>query len=127
MSKVSYWDHISKVNIGIRVLQIASVQAGLIRVRTGKLFSYFSTKTGERSGRVLDSRPRGRWFEPHRRHCLVSLSKNINPSSVLVQPRKICLFITDRLLMGLKESNQTKINQNVCCGCSKESIIETVL
>ena len=40
------------------------------------------------SGRVLDSRPRGREFEPHRRHCVVSLSKNINPSLVLVKPRK---------------------------------------
>ena len=28
------------------------------------------------SGRVLDSRPRGRGFEPHRRHCVVSLSKS---------------------------------------------------
>ena len=27
------------------------------------------------SGRVLDSRQRGRRFEPHRRHCVVSLSK----------------------------------------------------
>ena len=27
------------------------------------------------SGRVLDSRPRGRGFERHRRHCIVSLSK----------------------------------------------------
>ena len=27
------------------------------------------------SGRVFDSRPKGRVFEPHRRHCLVSLSK----------------------------------------------------
>ena len=27
------------------------------------------------SGRVLDSRPKGRVFEPHWRHCLVSLSK----------------------------------------------------
>ena len=26
-------------------------------------------------GRVLDSRPRGHGFEPHRRHCVVSLSK----------------------------------------------------
>ena len=34
----------------------------------------------ERSGRVLDWRPRGRGFEPHRRHCVVSLSKNINHS-----------------------------------------------
>ena len=31
-------------------------------------------------GRVLDSRPKGRGFEPHRRHCVVSLSKNIDPS-----------------------------------------------
>ena len=57
---------------------------------------------------VLDSRPRGRGFEPHQRHCVVSLSKNINPSLVLVQPRKTCPFITERLLMGHKESNQTK-------------------
>ena len=27
------------------------------------------------SGRVLDSRARGRGFEPHRHHCIVSLSK----------------------------------------------------
>ena len=26
------------------------------------------------SGRVIDSRPRGHGFEPHRRHCVVSLS-----------------------------------------------------
>ena len=38
---------------------------------------------------------------------LWSLSKNINPSLVLVQPRKTCSFITERLLMGRKESNQT--------------------
>ena len=60
------------------------------------------------SGRALDSRPKGCGFDPHRRHCVVSLSKNINPSLVLVQPRKIRPFITDRLLMGRKESNQTK-------------------
>ena len=60
------------------------------------------------SGRVLDWRPRGRGFEPHRRHCVVSLSKNINPSLVLVRPRKTRPFITERLLMGRKESNQTK-------------------
>ena len=53
------------------------------------------------SGRVLNSRPKGR------RHCVVSLGKNINPSLVLVQPRKTRPFITERLLMGRKESNQT--------------------
>ena len=49
------------------------------------------------SGRVLDSRPKGRGFEPHRRHCVVSLSKNINPSLVLVQPSRTRPFITERL------------------------------
>ena len=52
----------------------------------------------ERSG----SRPRGRRTEPHRPHCVVSLSKNINPSLVLVQPRKTRPYITERLLMGRK-------------------------
>ena len=59
------------------------------------------------SGRVFDSRPKGRGFEPHQHHCIVSLSKNINPSLVLVQPRKTRPFISERLLMGRKESNQT--------------------
>ena len=54
---------------------------------------------------MLDSRPKGCRVEPYRRHCVVSLSKNINPSLVLVQP-----YITDRLLMGRKETNQTKTN-----------------
>ena len=59
------------------------------------------------SGRVLDLRQKDRGFKPHRHHCVVSLSKNINPSSVLVQPRKTSPYITERLLMGRKESNQT--------------------
>ena len=76
------------------------------------------------SGRVLDSRPKGRGFEPHRHHCVVSLSKNINPSLELVQPRKTRPFITERLLMGRKESNQT--NSMVClqaCCCNAASRI----
>ena len=36
------------------------------------------------SGRVLDSRPRGRGFEPHRCDFVVSLSKNINSSLALI-------------------------------------------
>ena len=64
------------------------------------------------SGRVLDSRPKGCGFEPHWRHFVVSLSKNINPSLVLVQPRKTRPYITERLLMGRKESNQTNKQTN---------------
>ena len=58
------------------------------------------------SGRVLDWRSRGRRFEPHRRHYVLSLSKNINPSFVLVRPRNTNLFISERLFTGRKESNQ---------------------
>ena len=64
------------------------------------------------SGRVLDSRLRGGGFEPHRRHCVVSLRKHINPSLVLVQPRKTHTCITKILLMGRKESNKKKALQN---------------
>ena len=72
------------------------------------LGQYVMTGAQWLSGRVLDSRPRGHGFEPHMRHCVVSLRKNINPSLVLVQPRKTHPSITERLLMGRKESNQTK-------------------
>ena len=58
---------------------------------------------------MLDSRPRGRRFEPHWRHCVVVLEQDIYPSLVLVQPRKTCPCLTERLLMGRKESNQTNI------------------
>ena len=62
------------------------------------------------SGRVLDSRPRGPGFEPHRRHSVVVLEQDtlICPSLVLVQHRKTRHCLPERLLMGRKESNQTK-------------------
>ena len=65
---------------------------------------------------MLDSRLRGGGFEPH---CVVSLSKNINPSLVLVQPRKTRPSITERLLMGRKESNQTK--KTVCLSLQEKT------
>ena len=34
---------------------------------------------------------------------------SIYPSLVLVQPRKTCTCLTERLLMGRKESNQAKL------------------
>ena len=36
--------------------------------------------------RVLDSRERGCGFKPHKRHCVVSLKKNINPSFAWFNP-----------------------------------------
>ena len=43
---------------------------------------------------------------------VVPLSKNINPSLVLVQPRKSRPIITERLLMGRNEPNQTNKQTN---------------
>ena len=54
----------------------------------------------EGSGRALNSVPKGSRFEPHGRHCVVVLARNIYPSLVLVQPRKTHPYITERLLMG---------------------------
>ena len=34
---------------------------------------------GSSSGRVLYLRSRGCGFEPHKRHCIVSMSKTLNP------------------------------------------------
>ena len=63
---------------------------------------------------MLDSRQNGRRFKPHRRHFVVSLSKYINPSLVLVQPRKTRPYITERLLMGRVKNqiNHQSINQS---------------
>ena len=79
-------------------------------------FYRISTEAQWLSDRVLDLRPKGCGFQPHRRHCLVSLSKNVNPSLVLVQPRKTHPFINEISLMGRKESYQTikTVNQKLC-------------
>ena len=58
----------------------------------------------ECSGSVVECLTRDRGASPA--SWVVSLSKNIYPSLVLVQPRKTRPFITERLLMGHKESNK---------------------
>ena len=45
---------------------------------TLNLFKYIFIEGAQwLSGRVLDSRPKGRGFEPHRRHCVVVLEQDI--------------------------------------------------
>ena len=39
-------------------------------------------------------------------NALCPRARHIDPSLVLVQPRKICPYITERFLMGCKESNK---------------------
>ena len=52
------------------------------------------------------------------RACLFKLpltsARHISPSLVLVQPRKTRPYITERLLMGRKESNQTNKTFDQC-------------
>ena len=63
----------------------------------------------ERSGSMVECFTRDREAAGSsltRRHCVVSLSETINPSLVLVQPRKTRLFITGRLLIGRKKTNK---------------------
>ena len=58
---------------------------------------------------MLHLRPRDRGFKPHRLHCVVSLSKTHLSllCSHLVQPKKTHPDITEKLLTGTQESNQT--------------------
>ena len=50
----------------------------LVRVLAVRICDEYSKFVGEQwlSGRVLDSRPKGRGFEPHRRHCVVVLEQD---------------------------------------------------
>ena len=65
------------------------------------------------SGRVIDSRPKGPGFQPHQHYCFVSLSKtqlSLLSTGATLDDR---LDITERLLMGSKESNQRKKRKKV--------------
>ena len=72
--------------------------------------SYSPRKCRERSGSVVECLTRDRRAAGSSLTgvtALWSLSKT-HPSLVLVEPRKTRPYITERLLMGRKESNQTK-------------------
>ena len=60
------------------------------------------------SGRVIDSRPKGRGFEPHQHHCFVSLSKTHLSLLSTGSTQEDCPCLTERLLMGHKEATQRK-------------------
>ena len=65
----------------------------------------------ERSGSVVECLTRDRGAAGSSLNGITALclrARHINPSLVLAQPRKTCPFITERLLMGCKESNQNK-------------------
>ena len=65
----------------------------------------------ERSGSAVESR--GCMYEPHRRHCFVSLRKTLYPwliTGLLLQPRKIYPHMTVKLFVGdVKNQKKNKI------------------
>ena len=65
---------------------------------------------GGSSGSLVECFTRNRGATGLSLTCVTALcpwARHINPSLVLIQPRKTHPFITQRLLMGRKESNQT--------------------
>ena len=72
------------------------------------LFHYRLPVNRERSGSVVECLTRDRraaGLGLTGITALWSFSKNINPRLVLVQPRKTCPYITERVLVGRKETN----------------------
>ena len=81
--------------------------------------------SGERSGSVVEclTRDRGATFSSLTGvTALCPLARHINPSLLLVQPRRTRPCITERMLMGRKESNQTNKMKGPVNHCMYESV-----
>ena len=54
------------------------IHSKLKALELSQYFSHYKSMGGAQwlSGRVLDSRPKGSGFEPHRRHCVVVLGQD---------------------------------------------------
>ena len=68
----------SAVDLGVKLLIIKMEMNGELEVSVFSLCCLEKTNQGAQwlSGRVLDSRPRGRGFDPHRHHCVVVLEQD---------------------------------------------------
>ena len=71
-----------------------------------KIMSRVTANIWEHSGSVVECLTRDQGAVGLSLNCISALrpwARHINPSLVLVQPRITCSYITERLLMGLKE------------------------
>ena len=103
------------LNIHVSAYQLVSFDAFLLKMDLDARKHVFGITKAHRgaqwlSGRVLDSRSRGRRLGAT---ALCPWARHINPSLVMGQPRKTCPYITERLLMGRKESNPTKAQSSL--------------
>ena len=64
-----------------------------------KFIFIWSKMHWESNDRVLNSRPRSHGFKSDGVSALCPWARYINPSLVLVQPRKACPYITEKLWM----------------------------
>ena len=91
--------------------------------------TYHMQKTRERSGSVVECLTRDRGAAGSSLTGVTVLcpwAKHINPSLVLVQPRKTPPYITERLSMGRKESKQNKTMLTVKDQTNKRHKISSV-
>ena len=67
-----------RINCCNEIVKRCTMQAWLLEKVIPTLFSVLNKVVGAQwlSGRVLDSRPKGSGFEPHRRHCVVVLEQD---------------------------------------------------
>ena len=104
-------------NVSFRAGDIHTYGLGLSRSKLTVVNNIFlKSFWRERSGSVVERLTRDRRAAGSSLTGLTALcpwARHINPSLVLVQPRKTSPFITERLLMGRKESNQTKTKSRV--------------
>ena len=76
------------------ILLLLLIEVGLWQCNKQK-HVYLGNTVAQFSGRVLDLRPRGRGFEPHRHQRCVVEQDTLILSLVLVQPRKTRPYITE--------------------------------
>ena len=100
----------SKNQISLQICAVWSVFDGSLWEAKDPMFRHWSDCAGQRSGSVVECLTRDRGFRASPGSlCCGPWARHIYPSLVLVQPRKTCPCLTERLLMGCKESNQTKM------------------
>ena len=87
----------------------------IIFVSFSRFYVFITIKVRERSGSVVECLTRNRGAAGSSLTCVTALcrwARHISPSLVLVQPSKTRPYITERLLLERKESNQTNKQTN---------------
>ena len=118
-SKVKQWnEHVRPCRaIGIFSWRLIfqRLTGDLLLSAEGGFFRWLKKGAQWLTGRVLDSRRRGGGFESHQSHCLVSLSKNINPSFSTGSTQEDLSLYNWKIVDGTERIKSNKQTKKVCC------------